>query len=1841
MKQTDCICFLFASGGIRVVTSWHRSRPGSVDFDMEPLDELEFPPDVSHGFAAVASDDPARISIPGNEPNAWSQRDADHFEDWTWRCLACDSQECGWSNGSWVCSACGRHEFYRSNQPAKKMTQDGTWMFIPHGHTERVSPLSKSARRRKRRVNAGDPSGSSVDGGEFDPEEESHTTDQVVEPSVRAPSVHSQPRRLQPTLQPQSQNAMSSNADQDRLLDALRRLVTSKKQDDDDWSSQAGPQKGVRWRGGAVPQPPQWRYDRDDLRAYSKFVKKVDIWKLQAAPFMSKKEMSLALYNSLQGEAEQELEHTPIEEIHCDDGVDKILRALKGLMEQKVVYQKRKFLHEFENLRRYAGETMRAYINRFRRSQRCLKSVGIDVSLTYDDESMGARLLDRSGLSQEGQRMILVGTQQRLNFDLIVDTMLLQYPEFRGAPPVVGRDGSAVSKGSTKGSRPMSPSSSSLSSGSTFTSTSASSSNKNVFAGKGNSVRRQVHLAETSADQQHDEEFMDTIDEEQPNDQDDSIQDDPGEDQNEDGADGNDDDVDMGELAQVLTLTAKKLSNITLGRKFTNRPKNGPKTKLTAQDKSTTHCSACGGLGHWYKDPECPKNIGGSGAAPSDKRFNSKGSGPKGSSTHKVGIIHHDYGSLEIHEPPEEEYGNVFSVGMVGHKSFQVNEINFHAADIFKGYMVIDTGCQRTCCGQDWLRSHMHMLEKFGLIPKMVKQRDEFQFGKVEPSVSHDRAYLPSAICGVPLLLGTSVLQERVPFLASNSLLTQLGAVVNLVTDTVFFEHLGVEAKIFRLGGHMAVHILDFKAQRPSEMPVWKQFSRPCVWKSPHPEFILSTQSPQPGDSVHLQTNAASTAMLVAEVAPDDPLSQERLQGVPPSYDDGNSPSGLAKRCPPSNSSGDPRHHEQPNDLQPCEMPKVRKHPRPICRMPGVQDKVEVERRQQDVGGTWATRALIALATLATAVFKQHNLFHTIPQEPDVFSLGQGQAQVEATSSSSSSQHQQWMGQFFSYGPDVGPSHGRAEQRSVPDHTTDVASGNGADQHGGVCIPQRGDSSRVQRGDGATAGSRAMGQADRLGSHSGSGRRNLRLGTAGAIKPGNVKRLRGEWKKSARLLDMEHSVYMASSTVSDRPSPCADLWELFAGRALCTELASEYGLNALQPWDLIYGQDLMQSSMRHEAMRVQKRFRPFLLMMRLDEWYHLQLQDRPLLDLTADLAEVQHKHGRFFWIESPQNSEVWEQDRLQRLLSLPGVWSVVVDAGAFGAQIDGNPIAKPFRIVGNMPGLDEVLDRRLTADERLQCVKVEGSMTRRSQEYPYEMCHAVVQHLKQYVQQKQPHRFCHVHQALPVQQPVADLQRWDQVVEQLDVTYDRSSRRPYEIGVDTELGRTIQNLLRIDANRIQVVSNPTTRRFPGLVKDFPATRAAFLMYNDGTKAVEVEDMQDVQFPKQRFSKPVRIAVFVFGSRRDVPEKETAAVPGVVPNLSTDIDFPGLSPTIPQEVRSAVARMHLNMGHCSRQELSRLLAYQGDVPDQVYECVRKLRCATCERLRPPQQPRPSATPNFFAGQFGDELQMDIFHCRTLEGESFKVLGIVDKATGFHQAIAPTESSSDHMFECLEQIWFRPYGLPLKIVADPDTSFRGDFQERVQAIGCNLELCPPEAHHIIGMVERRNAVLRLVLEKLIDQFAATTVEQCKLLLSSACHAMNGAIHTHGHSAYQAVFGRQPRLLNSNFNDPMNLATSPPVAKLQDEDYAYRAELVRAEAVKAIHDWDVSRHLRRALLRKTRNTKVADVLPGQRVAFGDGQGEVERNVALGSLRHSCHGIRQQLASKLGFVLVAAVYL
>ena len=300
----------------------------------------------------------------------------------------------------------------------------------------------------------------------------------------------------------------------------------------------------------------------------------------------------------------------------------------------------------------------------------------------------------------------------------------------------------------------------------------------------------------------------------------------------------------------------------------------------------------------------------------------------------------------------------------------------------------------------------------------------------------------------------------------------------------------------------------------------------------------------------------------------------------------------------------------------------------------------------------------------------------------------------------------------------------------------------------------------------------------------------------------------------------------------------------------------------------------------------------------------------------------------------------------------------------------------------------------------------------------------------------------------------------------------------------------------------------------------------------------------------------------------------------------------------QDVKRAIARLHINLGHPTAQELTRLLAYQGKISASIIKTVQHLECATCERLRLPQHPRPAAMPRMQAGQFNDEVQMDVFFGRTLNSSTFGVLG-----TGLHQAVLMDDRTSENMFTLFEEAWLRPYGIPVRVRCDPGTSFKGFFERKLQSLGCTVEHCPPEAHHVIGVVERRNAVLRLTLEKVIDHMGVVDKRDVKTALTATVHAMNNMCFSRGRTAYQAVFGRQPRLPDNVLEDETVLASSSQVYNPVDEETdnpALRAEMARCEAIKCLADMNASQSLRRALLRKTRITKVPDVMPGQRVAI-----------------------------------------
>lgn len=73
-----------------------------------------------------------------------------------------------------------------------------------------------------------------------------------------------------------------------------------------------------------------------------------------------------------------------------------------------------------------------------------------------------------------------------------------------------------------------------------------------------------------------------------------------------------------------------------------------------------------------------------------------------------------------------------------------------------------------------------------------------------------------------------------------------------------------------------------------------------------------------------------------------------------------------------------------------------------------------------------------------------------------------------------------------------------------------------------------------------------------------------------------------------------------------------------------------------------------------------------------------------------------------------------------------------------------------------------------------------------------------------------------------------------------------------------------------------------------------------------------------------------------------------------------------------------------------------------------------------------------------GQFGDRLQADRFWLRDLMGKNHCLLGMVDMATNYQQAVA----------------WFRPFGYPLLLEVDDDKCFAGNFKETIEGFGVHL-------------------------------------------------------------------------------------------------------------------------------------------------------------------------------------------
>ena len=1354
----------------------------------------------------------------------------------------------------------------------------------------------------------------------------------------------------------------------------------------------------------------------------------------------------------------------------------------------------------------------------------------------YDSEARGSRLLDRSRLSPQDQRLVLVGARYSLTFEDVSESLVMQFPDFKPAPPVMGKDGQLISR--AKGSGKY---------GGQTTQQQPTSQGHQGSKGNGKFGPKKVFLAESGepVEQSEQQEL------EEPDGEDGAET--PGADQAEYDQtaelENGDQDDDLDDLVQVLTVTARRLASVKLGRKYTGN-KASP-----SELKKKTACAICGEVGHWKGDPEC--KVSGKGASASTSSPSSGPSakkGGKGDKPHQTfTVMHSDLGNYEVRTGYGTAFGDPDQVAYQVNVVFSTQEVTHNSG--FVGYMVLDTACQRTCCGRRWLQEHRDLLAIYDLDTAKVDCRDKFQFGKGEPITADLRAYIPAVLDdGSAFYFGTGVLDAGVPLLASNPLLKALGMVLDLPRMVVYFELLSAEVPVVNLKGHLAINIAAFSASTTAHL---KRQMGLTDWQNAAPELPL--EQPSSYESIG---HASAAATMVAEMALPDadlvPLQKEPVSSNVSCSAPGDLGPSLAD--PGDTATPGQLVRDQPPGLQPRRHLQVRQCNRTLRQVPEVQDKMGVERRRPKVA-TAPLQRIFALIGTAVALLGQYSA-GTSAQQDDFASGGVGQDETYLSAAL----------------PQYDLSHLEGETF----HTDELSRGGG----GGGAPGRMETPGRRWPGDGGV----------RLGRMKG------------------IKRLTGNISRASRILGGEVKVYQSLPSVASRPPGCVDLLELFAGEARPSAAAAEHGLHACQPVDLIHGWDLDTPRDQDAVRAMVRRLRPWLLLVGYPCTYYnsfnenmnharrpheLQARrelDRPRREFLVELCKEQAEHGRHFLIENPQRSRLWEQEELLNLANLPGTTMGHAHLGAFGMETsDGQPVVKPIGVLTNMPGLAERLSVQLSATDRQYCTPIRGTEKKRSQVYPHAFVHEILVHLRELVAEKEPLRFGKF-KVFAVARPVSDIKAWDDVFTQLTRDFAAPNRRSFDIDLNSQLGKDIQDLFRIKAVKIQAAPSPIQRRF--LMNQPYSARGVALEYIDGSRHIEVEQLEDVRHPKGRFNQAVRYAVFIYGDSYQEPtavhegDVHDPSVP--VPGLPTDVTFPTLGQQVPPEIRRSVARLHTNLGHPSPQELSRLLLHRGIPNAAVLECVKKLHCATCERLKGPQQPRPaSSTVPSTASQFNELVQGDFFYVRLATGQAIQVLGLADTATGFHQAAVLRTKGAKETYDLLDRIWLRPYGLPARLLLDPDPLFQGDFDDMLSTVNVQVDFCPAEAHWVIGMVERRNAVLRTILERLISDHSASTVDDLEYLISPAIHSMNSFITNKGRSPFQAVFGRVPQMPGGLFTDQGALAESP-------LDPGLNATLIRSEAIQYLSAMNADKGLRRALLRKTRNTKVPDLQPGQRCSF-----------------------------------------
>ena len=1198
----------------------------------------------------------------------------------------------------------------------------------------------------------------------------------------------------------------------------------------------------------------------------------------------------MLLYVSLKGEAEEELEWCDIKKINADNGAQYIVDTLRQPLMTRSVYLKRKYLHEYEYVQRQANEPIRSFCNRYGRIERSLKSVNINVEGMYDGESRGARLLERMRLGLEQQRLILVASNQSLEFDTIREAAQIQFPDHRPTPQVVfNREFDGEKRQEPSSQRATTPQPQHRSQKGSGKGSKGQGKGKSHPGSSYKSTAYVTEIAENNAQTEDDEE---TYQEEQP------AEDDAEEEElatiqeaDEEGGEQEEDLVaDLAEVARCLTVTARRLQGMTLGRKFTGG------SKTIAQRKAETHCAVCGMKGHWQGDSECPQSgnsnggKGGKTSTPGNKKPEAKGQAKK--------VMTVTYGNgrreIPINDTPEETYGTRFQTFMI--RSSIPNKVLANNITSFKEYMVLDTACQRTCCSTKWYKEWSKEVKQRGLHALEVVSQEPFEFGHGPTQYSHTHAYLPVNFdhqVASSCLLGTQVINATndIPLLGSCDLMKEMQTIIDMPNQEVRFQAINVTVPLEVVNGHVAVKITNFPDETSMKRKVWQDLITLSQSEGVDPEFVRAIRiSSAPSSSSERSRDAKSTTSMAPSMAS---LCNRVLQrGVLPgkSDDPGLQASSEAKgmdRIPRSNVDGGEGAIDGKSNRSLSSRPDqaVRKQIRPLQQMSPLQQEMGVVRREKPVG---ASRNVPKQAATALTILFNGSGIHGQP--------------IYTGSINGFEPHSQVIHGFDNFGRSQDPSSWCQTEDACQENTQipSLRGGNVGGLRMGLhrFFTSEGMNSFFTDKAYVIKNPEALEDEDTLDDAEAPDEIYLTDFVKGEptsfkipenVKSGNKAWIAGHLKSQRKTYENEINAYKSllshqecvkEGTKTDMM--VLDLIEVFAGKARLTDLAHRYGLSASQPFDIKYGIDLKTKAGRDMLKKAVKTLKPLLLLVawpctvwnifnrnmnysyRLDELESLRDEDRPLVKLGVELCYEQIEGGRFYLGENPLRSDLWKESHVCQLRQHADNIEVTGDAGAYGAENrDGWPTQKPHRWITNSKTLAENLSKKMTPEQKLYTKPVEGKETAPSGEYCDGLVNAILAGLQQEAKARNPQRFHAQKNSAKVfyVKPFHDEDAWKDILDEAERRFTNTYKKPIILGESDELMPKIQQLVPWEISRVQLAWTPAARRWP---IDVSFThRGCALRTMPGAFRLEHEDENSVKYPQQRFTESIRVGIFFY------------------------------------------------------------------------------------------------------------------------------------------------------------------------------------------------------------------------------------------------------------------------------------------------------------------------------------------------------------------------------------------